>query len=356
MSIESEIKTLEEGLETGLIPKELEPEMVAQIAKMKEQLKKEQGKPKISKPKDTKKKVVKPKAEKKKPEPKKEDKKPSMKGYKQQIIEATGCNPKDADEIEDIMRNVIFHSTLDWQNKKEFDKGAVEAYEVLKESRGGKKPQSKELRTFAVDYFSDDKGMNIEGREAFDAANIISAISIAKKKAKEFELPEHTFELYLGNRKNAIFLGTYKYKTDTFIKGRGYADYVSTTGDDYLNVIKKPEPKPDDRVTECKKVLEAANYTVKKHTIEKDGKKKTVQKRVQHQDRTIIADRTGKVFTTITKDYDSKEEKEKNKELLDVAEKLKGVFTKILISIDKLVAEKKIDQLKKVYDILKDLN
>ena len=31
------------------------------------------------------------------------------------------------DKVEDFMRNDIFHSTLDWQSKRVFDKGAREA-------------------------------------------------------------------------------------------------------------------------------------------------------------------------------------------------------------------------------------
>jgi hypothetical protein len=37
---------------------------------------------------------------------------------------------KMLDEVEDLMRNVIFHSTLDWQSKRVFDKGAREAKAV----------------------------------------------------------------------------------------------------------------------------------------------------------------------------------------------------------------------------------
>ena len=55
--------------------------------------------------------------------------------YQKSIIEATGCNPEDAAEIEDLMRNTIFHSTLDWQTKRQFNKGAREAKELLEYMR-----------------------------------------------------------------------------------------------------------------------------------------------------------------------------------------------------------------------------
>jgi len=46
------------------------------------------------------------------------------------IINATGCKPEEAEEVEEIMRDVIFHSTLDWQTGAQFNKGAREAYQV----------------------------------------------------------------------------------------------------------------------------------------------------------------------------------------------------------------------------------
>ena len=48
--------------------------------------------------------------------------------YKETIKKVTGCTPQDAVEIEDYMRNIYFHSTLDWQTKAQFNKGAKESY------------------------------------------------------------------------------------------------------------------------------------------------------------------------------------------------------------------------------------
>ena len=55
--------------------------------------------------------------------------------YREMIIEDTGCPPNEADMIEDIMRNEIFHSTLDWQTRAQLRKGAREAYDLFKENR-----------------------------------------------------------------------------------------------------------------------------------------------------------------------------------------------------------------------------
>lgn len=53
-----------------------------------------------------------------------------MNYYHESIIKATGCLESDAPIIEDIMRHVIFHSTLSWQTREVFDKGARDAYDV----------------------------------------------------------------------------------------------------------------------------------------------------------------------------------------------------------------------------------
>lgn len=55
--------------------------------------------------------------------------------YQDLIIKATGANMRDAGHIEDIMRNDIFHSTLDWQTRAQLVSAAKEAAELLAEYR-----------------------------------------------------------------------------------------------------------------------------------------------------------------------------------------------------------------------------
>ena len=55
-----------------------------------------------------------------------------MSFYQGLIIKATGVNEKEAAYVEDIMREDIFHSTLDWQSRAQFVRGAREAVEMLK--------------------------------------------------------------------------------------------------------------------------------------------------------------------------------------------------------------------------------
>lgn len=50
--------------------------------------------------------------------------------YKESILAATKCKEHEVAEVEDLMRNVILHSTLDWLSKSQFNKAAKEAYEL----------------------------------------------------------------------------------------------------------------------------------------------------------------------------------------------------------------------------------
>jgi hypothetical protein len=57
-------------------------------------------------------------------------------GYAGSIAKYTGqTDPETLAEIEDIMRNVIFHSTLDWQTPAQFARGAREAWDVVSYTR-----------------------------------------------------------------------------------------------------------------------------------------------------------------------------------------------------------------------------
>jgi len=60
-----------------------------------------------------------------------------MTGYRRLIVEATGCNPNEAAEIEDVMRDVVFHSTLDWQTRDQLIEAARLAYSVCRDRKGG---------------------------------------------------------------------------------------------------------------------------------------------------------------------------------------------------------------------------
>jgi len=56
-----------------------------------------------------------------------------MSGYTKIIVETLGCTEARADAVEDIMRNEIFHSTLDWQSREELEQAARDAALILAE-------------------------------------------------------------------------------------------------------------------------------------------------------------------------------------------------------------------------------
>jgi hypothetical protein len=62
-------------------------------------------------------------------------------GYNEIIVQATGCSLPDAEDVEEIMRGVIFHSTLDWQTRDELEVGARIAYAVLQNMRRASHPR-----------------------------------------------------------------------------------------------------------------------------------------------------------------------------------------------------------------------
>lgn len=52
--------------------------------------------------------------------------------YSAMIHEATGAPRRLLGVLENIMRQEVFHSTLDWQTRAEFDRGAKRAYALYR--------------------------------------------------------------------------------------------------------------------------------------------------------------------------------------------------------------------------------
>ena len=53
-------------------------------------------------------------------------------GYQELIQEATGVTDLEhIERIEDTMRHVIFHSTLNWQTREQLIQGAREALQII---------------------------------------------------------------------------------------------------------------------------------------------------------------------------------------------------------------------------------
>lgn len=58
-----------------------------------------------------------------------------MNAYERDIVDLLDCSEADAVMIEYIIREEIFHSTLDWQTKAEFDRAARKAAKLLAADR-----------------------------------------------------------------------------------------------------------------------------------------------------------------------------------------------------------------------------
>ena len=69
-----------------------------------------------------------------------------LRGYQKAISKATGVTDvARISQIEDCMRNDIFHSTLDWQSARQFNQGARDALALLQYA------EAKENRITAFD-------------------------------------------------------------------------------------------------------------------------------------------------------------------------------------------------------------
>jgi len=55
--------------------------------------------------------------------------------YQRDIMDQLGCSDADAAMVENIMRNEVFHSTLDWQSAEQLQRGACEAWAILEANR-----------------------------------------------------------------------------------------------------------------------------------------------------------------------------------------------------------------------------
>jgi hypothetical protein len=60
---------------------------------------------------------------------------PPLRPLHQLIQTATGAKSGDFAQIENIMRDEIFHSTLDWQTREQLSDAARQAYAILTENR-----------------------------------------------------------------------------------------------------------------------------------------------------------------------------------------------------------------------------
>lgn len=105
-------------------------------------------------------------------------------------------------------------------------------------------------------------------------------------------------------------------------------------------------------VDECRETLKEAGYTVKEH---KAGGKK-IKRSAPRPEKAIIRERVGDTFTPILKDLKGSEEKEtENKATIAILESIQGLFTKFMNRISNLADDGKLEQLKKIEKLLKEI-
>jgi hypothetical protein len=116
------------------------------------------------------------------------------------------------------------------------------------------------------------------------------------------------------------------------------------------NPVKKREK--GDLVDDCKEELKKAGYKVMEH---KAGTKK-VKRSEPRPEKVIIKERVDDTFTPIMKDLSGSEEKDKeNKEIIAVLDNIKSSFTKFMNRISNLADDGKLEQLKKIEKLMKEL-
>ncbi|MFO1432252.1 MAG: hypothetical protein U1F76_19270 [Candidatus Competibacteraceae bacterium] len=117
--------------------------------------------------------------------------------YADLIAEATGAPEKDLPALEVIMRNEVFHSTLDWQSRQAFMAGARKAMKIFLSNR----------RLYEAELaFHQARFLCMQAEDALacaEASNDPTAIRIAAEalaKAKSEEAAARTvFEACLGH-------------------------------------------------------------------------------------------------------------------------------------------------------------
>lgn len=66
----------------------------------------------------------------------------------EEIKRITGCLPEDASKIEQIMREDVVHSTLDWLTAKQFARAAKKAQQLLETNREMYETHFAQIRAF----------------------------------------------------------------------------------------------------------------------------------------------------------------------------------------------------------------
>ena len=75
--------------------------------------------------------------------------------HQRQAMEYSGCALEDAYKVEQIMRDDVFHSTLDWQSEAELRRGARKALKLLQENRADYEEMFAVFRAASEKFFAE---------------------------------------------------------------------------------------------------------------------------------------------------------------------------------------------------------
>jgi hypothetical protein len=363
----------------------------------------------IKKTKPTKIKVVRKKKDK---EVGQQKPKYEYKGYAKMISEATGVtDPEDLAYIEDIMRNDIFHSTLDWQSKKEFDDAAREAKALMPEMKKadaeigitnwGKRllGKSGKLSVSDIEFIEDQLTNNEASTDEELITMFVVELGISEAQSKKWVARRDKYlnkpvekrikysertklkkdSRRQGNKQIVKTRDGHEFdRQDPANKGKSFYDengkkwkcerystkldeciFADEEGKEISGCLRDmyvhnpvDKRKKGDIIDECRETLKEAGYKVLSH---KKGSKKITRKEPRPE-KEIIKERVENTFTPITKDLVKSDEAAKeNKEVVEVLNRIQNLFVKVFNRISNLADDGKAEKLEKIEKLLIEL-
>jgi hypothetical protein len=80
--------------------------------------------------------------------------------YQQMIVEDTGCALEDAYKVEQIMRDFVLHSTLDWLSRAQYRREARKSYKILQDEHLAFEEYFDTRRKHTEQFFAENETQN----------------------------------------------------------------------------------------------------------------------------------------------------------------------------------------------------
>lgn len=98
-------------------------------------------------------------------------------GYTDLIKKATAAPDADLPAIETLMRDEVFHSTLDWQSASQFKRGAKKAYRILRMDREAPRLTRAQVNAHAAETRGAHRKFSQFGDESFACDACFDAVA-----------------------------------------------------------------------------------------------------------------------------------------------------------------------------------